>query len=89
MFTSYIKRRIRRFHVVAAHWTSKKCTKKRDARRVQSCCFARKTNCFSTMLLSSSLPEVPIIAVIIVIIIIITIITIILPEDSGHLKSTP
>ena len=32
MFTPSIKRQIRRFHVVVVHWTSKKCTKKRDAR---------------------------------------------------------
>ena len=32
MFTSSIKRRIRRFDVVVVQWTSKKCTKKRDAR---------------------------------------------------------
>ena len=32
MFTSSIKRQIRRFHVVVMQWTSKKCTKKRDAR---------------------------------------------------------
>ena len=37
MSTSSIKRQIRRFHVVVVQWTSKKCTKKRDAR--QSCCF--------------------------------------------------
>ena len=30
--SSSIKRQIRRFHVVAVQWTSKKCTKKRDAR---------------------------------------------------------
>ena len=29
--TSFIKRRIRRFHFVVVQWTSKKCTKKRDA----------------------------------------------------------
>ena len=32
MFTPSIKRQIRTFHVVVVHWTSKKCTKKRDAR---------------------------------------------------------
>ena len=32
MYTSSIKRQIRRFHVVVVQWTSKKCTKKRDAR---------------------------------------------------------
>ena len=32
MSTSSIKRQIRRFHVVVVQWTSKKCTKKRDAR---------------------------------------------------------
>ena len=31
MSTSSIKREIRRFHVVVVQWTSKKCTKKRDA----------------------------------------------------------
>ena len=30
--TSSIKRQIRRIHVVVVRWTSKKCTKKRDAR---------------------------------------------------------
>ena len=30
MFTSSIKRRIGRFHVVAVRWTSKKCNKKHD-----------------------------------------------------------
>ena len=37
MSTSSIKRQIRSFHVVVVQWTSKKCTKKLDAR--QSCCF--------------------------------------------------
>ena len=32
MSTSSIKRQIRWFHVVVVQWTSKKCTKKRDAR---------------------------------------------------------
>ena len=32
MSTSSIKRQIRRFHVVVVQWTSKECTKKRDAR---------------------------------------------------------
>ena len=32
MSTSSIKREIRRFHLVVVQWTSKKCTKKRDAR---------------------------------------------------------
>ena len=32
MSTSSIKRQIRSFHVVVVQWTSKKCTKKRDAR---------------------------------------------------------
>ena len=32
MSTSSIKRQIRRFHVDVVPWTSKKCTKKRDAR---------------------------------------------------------
>ena len=35
MSTSSIKRRIGRFHVVVVQWTSKKCTKKRDARAEQ------------------------------------------------------
>ena len=30
--TSSMKRPVRRFHVVVVQWTSKKCTKKRDAR---------------------------------------------------------
>ena len=32
MSTSSKKRQIRRFYVVVVQWTSKKCTKKRDAR---------------------------------------------------------
>ena len=32
MSTSLIKRQIRRLHVVVVQWTSKECTKKRDAR---------------------------------------------------------
>ena len=32
MLTPSTNHRIRRFHVVVMHWTSKKCTKKRDAR---------------------------------------------------------
>ena len=32
IFTSCIKFRIRWFHIVVVQWTSKKCTKKRDAR---------------------------------------------------------
>ena len=32
MSTSSMKRPVRRFHVVVVQWTSKKCTKKRDAR---------------------------------------------------------
>ena len=32
MSTSSIKRQIRRFYAVVVQWTSKKCTKKRDAR---------------------------------------------------------
>ena len=32
MYTSSIKRQIRSFLVVVVQWTSKKCTKKRDAR---------------------------------------------------------
>ena len=34
MSTSSIKRQIRRFYVVVVQWTSKKCTKKGDARVV-------------------------------------------------------
>ena len=40
MSTSSIKRQIRRFHVVVVQWTSKKCTKKRDARAELLFCFA-------------------------------------------------
>ena len=32
MFTSSVKRRIRRCHVIVVQLTSRKCTKKRDAR---------------------------------------------------------
>ena len=54
MSTSSMKRRIGMFHVVVVHsWTSKKCTKKRDARTVISS-FAHKTICFMTLLLLSS-----------------------------------
>ena len=35
VFTFSIKRQIRRFHVVVVQWTSKKCTKKRDARATE------------------------------------------------------
>ena len=35
MFMFSIKRSIRRFHVVVVQWTSKKCTKKRDARATE------------------------------------------------------
>ena len=40
MSTSSIKRQIRKFHVVVVQWTSKKCTKKRDAGLIM------KTYCF-------------------------------------------
>ena len=52
MLTFSIKRRIRRFPVVVARWTSTKCTK--SVLQVQSYCFAHKTNCFFTLSLSSS-----------------------------------
>ena len=39
MSMSSIKHQIRRFHLVAVQWTSKKCTKKCDAQYVRSCCF--------------------------------------------------
>ena len=35
---SSIKHQIRRFHLVAVQWTSKKCTKKCDAHAEQSFC---------------------------------------------------
>ena len=38
MSTSSTKRRIERFHVVVVQWTSKKCTKKRDARAERLFC---------------------------------------------------
>ena len=38
MSTSSTKRRIVRFHVVVVQWTSKKCTKKCDARAEQLFC---------------------------------------------------
>ena len=47
MFMPFTKRCIGRFHVVVVQWTSKKCTKKRDACAEQL--FARKTNCFLTL----------------------------------------
>ena len=53
MTTSSIEHRIGWFHVVVVHWTSKKCTKERDA-RAELLPFAHKTNCFLTLLSSSS-----------------------------------
>ena len=50
MFTSSIKRRIRWFYVEVVQWTSKKCSKKRDARA--GLFFAHKTNWFLTLLSS-------------------------------------
>ena len=44
MFTSSIKRHIRKFHVEVVQWTSKTCTK--NVIHDQSCCFAHKTDCF-------------------------------------------
>ena len=44
MFTSSIKRHIRRFHVEVVQWTSKTCTK--NVIHVQNCCFAHKTDGF-------------------------------------------
>ena len=44
MFTSSIKRHIRKFHVEVVQWTSKACTK--NVIHEQSCCFAHKTDCF-------------------------------------------
>ena len=49
MSTSSIKRRIWRFHVVVVQWTSKKCTKKRDAHAEQLFC--------SSLLKVPSLPD--------------------------------
>ena len=50
MSTSSINRRIESFHVVVVQWTSKKCTKK-----LESSCFAHKTNCYWRCCCSSSL----------------------------------
>ena len=61
MSTSSIKRQIRRFHVVVVQWTSKKCTKKRDARAellfwslnlLLFCCCGRRSSssCLSSLL---------------------------------------
>ena len=47
------KRRIGRIHVVVVRWTSKKCTKRRDARA--ELVFAHNPNCFFALSLSSSL----------------------------------
>ena len=44
IFNSAIKRRIRRFDVVAVKWTSRNVLK--SVMHVQSCCFAHKINCF-------------------------------------------
>ena len=44
MFTSSIKRHIRRLHVEVVQWTSKTCTK--NVIHVQNCCFAHKTDGF-------------------------------------------
>ena len=61
MTASPIKRQIRRFHVVIVWWTSKKCTKKRDARVEPlfcslnllffwSCRRRRSSSCLSSLL---------------------------------------
>ena len=45
MSTSYIKRRIGRFHAVVVQWTSNKCTKKRDA-ELLFCSYTQLFFCF-------------------------------------------
>ena len=56
-----IKRQIRRFHVVVVQWTSKKCTKKREARAellfwslnrlfFWSCRWCRRRSCLSSLI---------------------------------------
>ena len=61
--TSSIKRQIRRFHVVVVQWTSKKSTKKRDARAellfwslnlllFWSRCCRRRRSCLSSLVLT-------------------------------------
>ena len=61
MSTFPMKRPIRRFHVVVVQWTSKKCTKKRDARAellfwslkllfFWSCRCGRRHSCLSSLL---------------------------------------
>jgi len=56
MSTSSIKRQTRRFHVVVVRWTSKKCTKKRDARAFKPIVFfgsrrcGRRRSCLSSLL---------------------------------------
>ena len=52
MSTSSTKRRIGRFHVVVVQWASKNMLK--SVMHVQRSYFAHKTNCFLTLLLSSS-----------------------------------
>ena len=52
LFTSSIKREIRRVHVVVVQKRAEKCTKSRV--HVESCCFADKTFCFLTFSLPSA-----------------------------------
>ena len=50
MSTSSINGQIRRFHVVVMQWTSKKCSKKRDARAELLCRRLRHLRCLSSLL---------------------------------------
>ena len=65
MFTPSTGRRIRRFHVVVAQWTSKKCSKNDDARAEllfwswnQSFwrCHCRRRGCLSSLWISHNWP---------------------------------
>ena len=62
MSTSSIKRQIRRFHVVVVQWTSKKWTKKRDARAellfwsLKLLFFWSRRSCLSSLLSMEDMP---------------------------------
>ena len=64
MSTSFIKRQIRRFHVVVMQWASKKYTKKRDARAellliIKFSIFGgcRRRSCLSSLMTSEERPQ--------------------------------
>ena len=70
MSTSSIKHQIRRFHVVVVQWTSKKCTKERDAPAellfwslnqlfFWSCRCGRRRSCLNSLLINCGRDESP------------------------------